>query len=206
MRRYLALKQEQATGGDASLETVRIGSLITRERPVTVTPDVPLAKAAMVLAANKIGCLPVVGDRSELIGILSTTDLLRHLTGGSPVRLESAFQIYSPTSESQVKSPAYVRKSTGELVIPLKSIEKREICTKYAVLGYDPPSGRILVKFIGDEPSSDASMRTRTDDGCLIVASTGFVSHYNLAGKTSAFDVTSHKGNRYLVLSPRQGN
>ena len=160
----------------------------------------------MVLAANKIGCLPVVGFHGDLVGLLTASDMLRHITGGVSARLESAFEIYSPTNEQKVKLPAYIRKSSGELVIPVKSMEKPEMCTKYVVLGYDPPTGRISVKFAGDDPGVEAAMRSRTDDGCLVVASSGFVAHYNLAGKTSAFDISSHKDNRYIVLSPRQSN
>jgi len=206
LRQYLATQDKSPVAPNAVFETIEIGSLINRDRPLTLTADVPLTNAAAVLAANKIGCLPVVGFHGDLLGVLTTSDVLRHITGGVSVRLESAFEIYSPTQEAKVKLPAYIRKSSGELVIPLKSMEKPEARTKYVVLGYDPPSGRILVKFAGDDPGADSAMQTRVDDGCLVVASSGFVAHYNLAGKTSAFDLSAHKDNRYLVLTPRQSS
>ncbi|MEQ8784774.1 MAG: CBS domain-containing protein [Pirellulaceae bacterium] len=206
LRQYLATQERSPVSTEVAFETIEIGSLINRDRPLTVTADVPLTNAAMVLAANKIGCLPVVGFHGDLLGVLTTSDVLRHITGGVSVRLESSFQMYSVTQETKVKLPAYIRKSSGELVIPLKSMEKPEARTKYVVLGYDPPSGRILVKFAGDEPGVESAMLTRVDDGCLVVASSGFVTHYNLAGKTSAFELSSHKDNRYIVLSPRQTN
>lgn len=206
LRQYLATQDKNPVSPGVAFESIEIGSLISRDRPLTVTPDVPLNNAAMVLAANKIGCLPVVGFEGDLVGLLTASDVLRHITGGVSARLEAAFQMYSPTQEQKVKLPAYIRKSSGELVIPLKSMEKPEARTKFVVLGYDPPSGRILVKFAGDEQGTESAMLTRADDGCLVVASSGFVAHYNLAGKTSAFDVSSHKDNRYLVLSPRQSN
>jgi CBS domain-containing protein len=208
LRQYLAL-QENAPQGDDGFDTIEIGSLISRDRPVTATPDLSLSKAAAVLATNKIGCLPVIDFGGELIGMLTTSDVLRHITGSVSLRLESAFQMYSPTQEQKVKLPAYIRKASGELVIPLKSMDKPEACSRCAVLGYDGTNGRILVKFISDETAAggaDAVMKTRTDDGCLVVSASGFVAHYNLAGKTSAFDISSHKDNRYLVLTPRQAN
>jgi CBS domain-containing protein len=209
LRQYIAAQENNPSGSDCPFESVEIGTLLGRDRPVTASPDLPLAKAAAVLATNKIGCLPVVGYQGELMGMLTTSDVLRHITGGVSVRLESAFQMYSPTHEQKVKLPAYIRKASGELVIPLKRMDKPEACTKFAVLGYDGASGRILIKFVPDEAAgggADAVMKARTDDGCLVVTASGFVTHYNLAGKTSAFDISSHKDNRYLVLTPRQAN
>ena len=64
--------------------------------PVTVLPNSPLLKTAFVLATNKIGCLPVVCVGHELQGMLTTTDLLRHVTGHARQSLETGFQFYSP--------------------------------------------------------------------------------------------------------------
>jgi CBS domain-containing membrane protein len=44
---------------------------------VTVRPDTPVAEAARILLDNKYGCLPVVGDDSELLGIVTEADFLR---------------------------------------------------------------------------------------------------------------------------------
>ena len=44
---------------------------------VTVGPDLPVAEAARILLKNKYGCLPVVGDGDELLGILTEADFLR---------------------------------------------------------------------------------------------------------------------------------
>lgn len=44
---------------------------------VTVGPDLPVAQAARVLLDNKFGCLPVVGERGELEGIVTEADFLR---------------------------------------------------------------------------------------------------------------------------------
>ena len=43
---------------------------------VTVTPDTPLEHAAALLARHKIGGLPVVGVKGEVVGVITETDLL----------------------------------------------------------------------------------------------------------------------------------
>jgi acetoin utilization protein AcuB len=47
--------------------------------PVTVHPETPLEDAVQRLADNRIGCLPVVDARGQLVGILSEIDALRAL-------------------------------------------------------------------------------------------------------------------------------
>lgn len=44
---------------------------------VTVTPDLSVKEAAGILLKNKYGCLPVVTDSDELVGILTEADFLR---------------------------------------------------------------------------------------------------------------------------------
>ena len=90
----------------ATWKDAEVGKLISRDKPVTVSPDLPLVKAAAVLAANRIGCLPVVGPVGNLMGVLTTTDVLRHITGRGSERLESAFQLYTPSNEARAKMPA----------------------------------------------------------------------------------------------------
>jgi len=58
----------------------RPASDIMRSEPVTVTPDTSVSDAATTLLDHKISCLPVV-DGSDLVGIVTTKDLLRHFAG-----------------------------------------------------------------------------------------------------------------------------
>lgn len=46
--------------------------------PVTTTPEMPAGEAALTMADSKIGCLPVL-DGARLVGLITETDLLRHL-------------------------------------------------------------------------------------------------------------------------------
>jgi len=51
---------------------------IMRRGVFTIAPDAPLSEAASIMAQKKIGALPVV-EGQKLIGIVTTTDLLRAL-------------------------------------------------------------------------------------------------------------------------------
>jgi acetoin utilization protein AcuB len=58
----------------------RPASAIMRNDPVTVEPDTSVSDAASALLTHSISCLPVV-DGSDLVGIVTTKDLLRHYAG-----------------------------------------------------------------------------------------------------------------------------
>ena len=82
-------------------------------------------------------------------------------------------------------------------------MNKRDQVTDSAVLGYDPPSGRVLVKFVEGGKRSEGAMKTKKVDEHLVISAREFVTHFNLVGKATAFDVSVHKDNLYLVLTPR---
>ena len=50
---------------------------IMRRGVITVNRDTPASEAAALMADNKIGALPVVDKDNKLVGILSSTDILR---------------------------------------------------------------------------------------------------------------------------------
>lgn len=76
------------------MESTPISRVMTRE-PLTLRPDQSVFEAANLLYTKRIGCLPVA-DKGELLGIVTTTDMLRLLvkmiqdqgliSGGSPAR------------------------------------------------------------------------------------------------------------------------
>lgn len=179
----------------------RVEELITVEKPITVGPDIPLARASYVLATNKIGCLPVVDSNHTLVGVLSISDIIQYLADDNVEGMETAFEMYSPKNDAKTRSPAYVRKMNGDLVIPLKNIENKRARMDYAVLGYDPPTGRILIKFV--RATADEAIQTKVQDDNLIIPAKGFVRHFSLIGKVAAFDVTDHNQSKFLVLSPK---
>jgi universal stress protein A len=66
----------QKTG---SLDDIAVDAAMTRE-VLTVTPRTSAWDAARLLAERKIGGMPVVDERGALVGIITTTDLLRAFT------------------------------------------------------------------------------------------------------------------------------
>lgn len=59
------------------METTPISRVMTRD-PATVNPDQSMSEAVKILTTRRIGCVPVV-ENGELMGILTTTDMLRLL-------------------------------------------------------------------------------------------------------------------------------
>lgn len=53
--------------------------------PVVVEAFATVEKSSMLLAQHKIGCLPVL-DGEDLVGLVTTTDLLSHFSGVHPGR------------------------------------------------------------------------------------------------------------------------
>jgi CBS domain-containing protein len=46
-------------------------------KPATVGPAASILEAASCLVRTEIGCVPVVDDRGELLGIVTEADLIR---------------------------------------------------------------------------------------------------------------------------------
>jgi CBS domain-containing protein len=59
---------------DAARDTVE---RVMTSPALTIAPDKPLVAAMWLMAGRKLGCLPVVGQEG-LVGIITTTDVLRH--------------------------------------------------------------------------------------------------------------------------------
>jgi CBS domain-containing membrane protein len=56
--------------------TVRVVEAMHRD-VVSVSPGLSVAKAARILLENKYGCLPVVSEENDLLGIVTEADFLR---------------------------------------------------------------------------------------------------------------------------------
>ena len=189
-----------------SVTTSKVSSLLKKTQPITVTPDVPLVKAAVVLAANKIGCLPVVSRRGKLMGILSVSDLLKHVTGGGGAaqsEVETGFEFYAPVSQARENLPAFIRRVNGDLVVPLKGLDEDVKISDYALLGYDEGRGQILIKFVEGPDKIDDAIKVKLTKDQAVIPASGFVVHFSLDVKTAVFDVAAHVDGTSLVLSPR---
>ena len=66
----------------AFLQVVEITRVMSTP-PIVIDPDASVRHAALLMAENKIGCLPVLRD-GELLGLITETDVLRYFAGISP--------------------------------------------------------------------------------------------------------------------------
>ena len=182
---------------DCEPGTTSVGDIIN-SKPITVQDGVPLLKAALVLGANRIGCLPVVDPNNRLLGTLSVADLLKH-TAGSDDALETRFKIYAPSQQTRSKSPAYVRRATGSLVLPIETIGTVGEEYGFAVLGYDQESERILVKFVEDK--DEGAQRVGREKENLVIDAANFISHFNVKSHGRAY--APARNGEYVVLKPK---
>ena len=65
------------------LGSVRVAEVMSTD-VLTVEPDVALADASAIMHDERVGSLPVV-DHGRLVGVLTETDMLRHLLGARSV-------------------------------------------------------------------------------------------------------------------------
>jgi CBS domain-containing protein len=61
----------------ALLKTVLIKDVM-KKKAITTNPDTPIKDAAHLMADKKIGCVPVI-ESGTLVGLLTTTDILRYV-------------------------------------------------------------------------------------------------------------------------------
>ena len=70
--------------------------------PIVVRPETPLNEAIKILAERRISGLPVVDDASQLVGIISETDLMWQETGVTPpayiMFLDSVIYLKNPAT------------------------------------------------------------------------------------------------------------
>ena len=60
------------------LSRLTVRHFMTKE-PVTLTPDNTLKEAAEIMALEKFGCIPIIDAKSELAGIITYIDVLKHV-------------------------------------------------------------------------------------------------------------------------------
>jgi CBS domain-containing protein len=79
----VSLSNATSLGSDerrAFLSAVAISEVMSSP-PIVIAADAGVEQAAEVMAEQKIGCLPVVDDDGQLVGLVTETDLLRYFAG-----------------------------------------------------------------------------------------------------------------------------
>lgn len=122
-----------AIGGDVdqktALEKLRVGDVMTPD-PITVHPQDLVGFAAQEMYERKIDALPVVsedGDEEELIGIVTSTDVMRALVTLTGVHESGCqVQVTAPDREGIVAEVAdEIRALDADIVSVLSSPQKK---------------------------------------------------------------------------------
>ncbi len=76
---------------------------VMRTDPITVTPETTLADALVTLADAHVSGLPVVDSQGQLVGVVSTTDVLTAIAEAAGT--EERERIFRETSVRDVMTP-----------------------------------------------------------------------------------------------------
>jgi CBS-domain-containing membrane protein len=202
LKQLLQTASRRERGTETEADGGPVGEIVTREA-VTISADIALVKAGLVLATNKIGCLPVVDEDKRFLGCVTVAQILRISVPGSPRCIDTEFEFYIPNSSIRSLTPAFIRRSNSELVVPLHRLGHHHEGRDYALLGFDAPTGRILLKLI-DQPTEGARRVTLKGDH-LVVPAADFVAHFGIRNHGSALDVSAVDETGRFVLTPRTG-
>jgi len=85
-------QMERPDGTKFTLSNRKIKTIMRRQ-PHTIGPEANAADAAALMAKRKIGALPVVGNKGQLVGIITSTDILKAF-----VKLSNLLEPYTQTT------------------------------------------------------------------------------------------------------------
>ncbi|HEX7614187.1 MAG TPA: CBS and ACT domain-containing protein [Thermoanaerobaculia bacterium] len=129
----------------AVLDKLKIGDIMTK-KPVTVTPDTPIERAAQVMLEKRIEGLPVLDARGTLVGILTEGDVFRALvdiTGAGKKRMRVNFVI--PDRAGSIREVAdAVRAQGGTIFSILTSTSKVPAGKRELVMRVEGPAPEAL--------------------------------------------------------------
>jgi acetoin utilization protein AcuB len=59
-----------------TVKNIKAKNIMT-PNPISIEPDAPIDRAAQIFLDRKIDCLPVKDEKGKLVGILTSTDILK---------------------------------------------------------------------------------------------------------------------------------
>lgn len=89
---------------------VKVHDLMTRT-VVTTEAHRSIDHVRKMLGRNRIGAIPVVDHEGQPVGIVSQTDLVRHLNGNSPVSTIMTDKVYTVPQYDDVSTAARVMRN-----------------------------------------------------------------------------------------------
>ena len=129
----------------AVLDKLKIGDIMTK-KPVTVTPDTPIERAAQIMLEKRVEGLPVLDAKGTLVGILTEGDVFKALvdiTGVGKKRTRVNFVI--PDRAGSIREVAdAVRAQGGTIFSILTSTSKVPAGKRELVMRVEGPTPETL--------------------------------------------------------------
>lgn len=128
----------------SALDKLKLGDIMTK-KPWTVTPEMPIEKAALLMLEKKVEGLPVLDAKGVLVGILTEGDIFRalvELTGVHKKKVRVSLLI--PDKPGSIRDVADICREQGGTIF--------SVIGSYAKV---PPGKRELVMRV-DCPTTDA--------------------------------------------------
>ena len=99
---------------------------IMSKDPVSVSPEMPVLRAQSLMFINKVGRLPVVDDKGNLVGILSKGDIFRTIVGGK-ISFEEEGEFYNWLAKDYDRINDWRKRIKAEVNPITKVFKKNEV-------------------------------------------------------------------------------
>lgn len=100
---------------------------LMRTPVVRVTLDATVGEAAETLMASGVHAVPVVDEADHVVGIVSSTDLIRLLLSGPPRRGEISGAVISPADVTGNQRVYYFKPTDQEFATALRAAEAKHV-------------------------------------------------------------------------------
>ena len=101
------------------LDKLKLGDIMTK-KPWTVTPEMPIEKAALLMLEKKVEGLPVVDGRGALVGILTEGDIFRALVDLTGVaKKKTRVSLLVPDRPGSIREAADICRSLGGTIFSI---------------------------------------------------------------------------------------
>ncbi len=90
--RDVLLSAGRGSGGALVYPDITVGEVMSLA-PVSAGPNVPVAELARAMVAGKFDALPIINDEGALVGLVTSTDLMRALSMSSTPGTTLAYEI-----------------------------------------------------------------------------------------------------------------
>ena len=162
-------------------------------RPFTVESDTTLKTAAALLAAEKIGCLPVLDGKGHPVGIVSVVDMLLTLE-------EYHFEDENANQEFEFYSPPAVIDKDNNLVISVIGLNVSKSGALFASIGYKSDNDCMIIKLHKNKNERGARQVNRVKKDFVIPVA-DIVDHFEIDFR-GPFEMDEQTTGE-LILTPR---